>query len=59
MALSASEVDMLQTSTVGWIVIAIAWSIIEALRLAGSFLTAKAASQSTGQTKVPLEAHIT
>jgi hypothetical protein len=31
MALSASEVDRLQTSTVGWIVIAIAWSIIGAM----------------------------
>lgn len=51
MALSASEVASLQTSTVGWIVIAIAWCIIEALWLAGSFLTARTASQSTDKQK--------
>ena len=36
----ASEVDGLYPSTVGWMVIAVAWSIIGALWLAGSFLTA-------------------
>jgi hypothetical protein len=50
-ALSASELDTLQTSTVGWIVIVIAWSIIEAVWLAGSFLTARRASQSTDERK--------
>jgi hypothetical protein len=51
MALSASEVIGLQTSMIGWIVIAIAWSIIEALWLAGSFLTAKTSSQSIDKRK--------
>ena len=44
----ASEVGGLYPSTVGWMVIAIAWSIIGALWLAGSFLTAQRASQSSG-----------
>ena len=43
-----SEVDGLNPSTVGWMVIAIAWSIIGALWLAGSFLAAQRASQSSG-----------
>jgi hypothetical protein len=47
MALGASEVDSLQTSTVGWIVIAIAWCIIEALWLAGSVLTARTDDNSS------------
>jgi hypothetical protein len=37
----ASEVGWLHPSTLGWMVIAIAWSIIGALWLAGSFLTAQ------------------
>jgi hypothetical protein len=41
----ASEVGWLHPSTVGWIVIAIAWSIIGALWLAGSFLSAQRDSQ--------------
>ncbi len=45
-ALGPSEVERLQTSTVGWIVIAIAWSVVGALWLAGSLLTAQRASQS-------------
>ena len=45
-ALGPSEVERIQTSTVGWIVIAMAWSIIGALWLAGSLLTAQRASQS-------------
>lgn len=56
MALSASEVDNLQTSTVGWIVIAIAWCIIEALWLAGSFLTAR---KLRATNKSALEGHST
>ena len=47
LALSAFDVATLQTSTAGWIVIVIAWSIIQALWLAGSFLSAQRASQST------------
>jgi len=54
MALGASDVDRLQTSTMGWIVIAVAWFIIEALWLAGSFLNARRASQSTDKR----EAHL-
>ena len=44
----ASEVGWLDQSTLGWIVIAIAWSIIGALWLAGSFLSAQRALQSSG-----------
>jgi hypothetical protein len=44
----ASEVDGSYLSTVGWMVIAIAWSIIGALWLAGSLLTSRRASQSSG-----------
>jgi hypothetical protein len=44
----ALEVGWFHRSTLGWIVIAIAWSIIGALWLAGSFLTAHRASQSYG-----------
>jgi len=43
----ASEVDGSSASAVGWIVIAIAWSIIGALWMAGSVLTQRA-SQSNG-----------
>jgi hypothetical protein len=55
---AASEVDWLHPSTLGWIVIAFVWSIIGALRLAGGFLTAKRASQSSTLTlnKETLEA---
>lgn len=44
----ASEGDELYPSNLGWMVIAIAWSIIGALWLAGSLLTAQRASQSSG-----------
>ena len=44
----ASEAGWFDPSTLGWIVIAIAWSIIGVLWLAGSFLTAQRASQSSG-----------
>jgi len=43
----ASEVDGLFPTTVGWIVIAIAWSVVGALWMTGSFLTQRA-SQSPG-----------
>jgi hypothetical protein len=45
----ASEVDGLYPSSVGWMVIAIAWSIIGGLWLTGSFLTAQRASQASGR----------
>lgn len=45
----ASELDGFYPSTAGWIVIAIAWSIIGSLWLAGSYLRAQRASQSPGQ----------
>ena len=48
----ASEVGWLHPSTLGWMVIAIAWSIIGALWLAGSFLTAHRTSQSSGSAQV-------
>jgi hypothetical protein len=44
----ASEVAGLGMSTVGWMVIAITWSITGVLWLAGGLLTARRASQSTG-----------
>ena len=44
---AVSEVGWLHPSTFGWMVIAIAWSIIGALWLAGSVLTAQRASQSS------------
>jgi hypothetical protein len=44
----ASEVEGLYPSSVGWMVIAVAWSIIGALWLAGSFLSAQRALQSSG-----------
>jgi hypothetical protein len=40
-ALDSSEVNLPMTSVVGWIVIAIAWSVLGALRLAGSLLAAQ------------------
>ena len=42
-----AEVDGADPSVVGWMVIAIAWSIIGSLWLAGSFLTQRS-SQSAG-----------
>lgn len=56
----ASEVSWLHPSTLGWIVIAIAWSIIGSLWLAGSFLAAQRASQSSGprQKRPELVVHI-
>ncbi len=53
----ASEVNGLYPSSVGWIVIAIAWSIVGTLWLAGSLMTAQRASQSSGlaRTEKPLE----
>ncbi len=48
----ASEVGWLHPSTRGWMVIAIAWSIIGALWLAGSFLTAHGTLQTS--TLVPV-----
>lgn len=42
----ASEADGLYPTNLGWMVIAIAWSIIGALWLAGSLLAAQTASQS-------------
>ena len=50
MALSTSEMERLQTSTVGWIFIAVAWSVIGALWLAASLLPAPSASQSSTKT---------
>ena len=47
MALSTSEMEALQLSSVGWIVIAITWSVVGALWLAGGFLNARKAAQST------------
>ena len=44
----ASEVGWFDRSALGWIVVAIAWSLIGALWLAASFLTAQRASQSSG-----------
>ena len=42
-ALTQSEVDQLQTSTVGWILIAVTWTVIGALWLAASLLSAPSA----------------
>lgn len=49
-ALSMSEVEQLQTSKVGWIFIAVAWSVIGALWLAASLLPAPSPSQSSTKT---------
>ena len=43
-----SEVDGFNPSIVGWMVIAIAWSIIGSLWLVGSFLSAQRGPQSSG-----------
>ena len=45
---AASEVGWLHPSTLGWMVIAIAWSIIGALWLASSFSPAHRASHFSG-----------
>ncbi len=47
MVLAPSEIERLQTNTVGWAVIAIAWSVVGCLWLASQLVRVQTSSQTT------------